>query len=141
MKNNWDFSDYEIIQEIHFQKRFQIFFLLLITVGILILLFKFDIEVYEKYTLIQKEHQFSMIIRSDQVSFLEKNKTLYIDREKYDYTILNVDSNYTNVNDVIYQTVSIDPYNYKTDAIVTECYLLRKKQTIFEFLIEFIKGG
>lgn len=141
MKNNWDFSDYEIIKEIHFQKRFQIFFLLLITIGILILLFKFDIEVYEKYTLIQNEHQFSMIIRSDQVSFLEKNKILYIDRQKYDYTILNVDSNYTNVNDVIYQTVSIDPYNYKTDAIVTECYLLRKKQTIFEFLIEFIKGG
>ncbi len=141
MKNNWNFSDYEIIKEIHFQKRFQIFFLLLITVGILILLFKFDIEVYEKYTLIQNEHQFSMIIRSDQVSFLEKNKILYIDRQKYNYTILNVDSNYTNVNDVIYQTVSIDPYNYKTDAIVTECYLLRKKQTIFEFLIEFIKGG
>lgn len=118
-----------------------IIFLFLITIGICIILYKFDIEVYEKYALIQNGEDFSMMIESEQIHFFEENETLYIDNKKYNYTILEVDRNYTNINNVIYQTIYINPYNYKTDSVITNCYLLRKKQTIFEMIIEFIKGG
>ncbi len=141
MKNNWDLSDYETIKEIHLKKAGSFLFLFLTTVGIILIICKFHIEVYEKYTLIKNEDHFSMITESEKVPILEKNSILYIDNQKYHYTILNIEKDYTNINNIIYQTIYIDPYNYHTNAIITNCYLLRKRETIFEYLLEFIKGG
>lgn len=141
MKNNWDLSDYETVKDIQIKKYVGMIFLFLITIGIIIILCKFNLEIYEEYILIKDGENFSMMVESEQISFLEKNETLYIDHKEYHYTILNVDSNYTNINNVIYQTIYINPYNYNTEAVITNCYLLRKKQTIYEMIIEFIKGG
>ena len=40
---------------------------------------------------------------------------------------------YSNLNGNIYQTIYISPYNYKTNAIITECYILKSKKMVLMF--------
>jgi len=105
------------------------------------MLFKFEFSVYESQTLIKDNEKYLMVIDSRKINELENKKYIYIDQEKYKFDIIEISKDYSNINGSIYQTLYINPYNYKTDAIITDCYILKSKRTIYESVIEFIKGG
>ena len=141
MKNSFDLNDYEIIQDIKKSYSCYMLVIFLITVGIFIMLFKFKFSVYEIQTLIKDNEKYLIVIDSRKINELENKKYIYIDQEKYKFDIIEISKDYSNMNGSIYQTLYINPYNYKTDAIITDCYILKSKRTIYELIAEFIKGG
>ena len=140
MKNNFDLKDYELIQDSK-QNHWLFIVVIFLIIGIFILLYKFEFLVYEKQNLIKDNNQFIMIVNSKEINKFEDLNYIYINNKKYKYEITSISKDYSNINDIIYQTIYINPYNYKTDAIITECYILKKKETIYELIFKFIKGG
>ncbi len=141
MKNHWTIQDYQLIQDNSKHSWVFMIFLMLGIIGIIIICYKFDFKIYEKYLLIKDNDQFLLLVNSQQIAELETHSEFYRKGEKYAYQIENISSDYSNMNGNIYQTIYINPYNYKTNAIETEIYLLKKSSTIYEIIIEFIKGG
>lgn len=143
MKNNWTITDYRLVQDKNKNKNnwLCILVLLFLTVGIITILCKLDIQVYEKQTLIKNDNDFILIIDSTKIDEFKSTPYIYINQRKYKYDIKEISQDYSNLNGNIYQTIHINPYNYKTDAIITECYFLKSKKTIYEMISEFIKGG
>ena len=141
MMNNFNLEDYKLMQDKKENNWLFIIVIFLLTLGILVALYKFDFSIYEKQNLIKENNKFLMVINSSKLPEIEQSKYIYINNKRYNFKIIEVVDEYTTINDIIYQTIYIDPYNYKTDAIVTECYFLKEKKTIYELIIEFIKGG
>lgn len=141
MKNNFDIEDYKLIQDKENNNWLMILILFLLTIGILIILYKFEFSIYEKQTLIKDNEQYYLIINSKNIDYYTQNKKLFVNQEKYEYEVTKVSDDYSTLDNNIYQSIYINPYNYKTDAIITECYFLKSKKTIYETIIEFIKGG
>jgi len=141
MKNNFDFEDYILIQDKKEKYSKFIFIIVLTLIGIIILLYKFEFQVYLKQTLIKDNDNYILIVNSNDLAFYENNQEIYINNKKYTYDIVQIDNNYSNSNNNIYQSLYIKPYNYNTKAIITECYFLKSNNTIFEKLIKFITGG
>lgn len=140
MKNSWDFDDYKAIDEIRNKSYILPVSFILLIVGIIIL-YKFNFYTYEKYSLIKVEDYFSVIISSDEINFIESNNCIYINNNKYNYRIIKVDSNYNNIDNIIYQTVYIDIDNYSTEAFISNSYILKNKGTLLNRIIKFITGG
>lgn len=140
MKNNFDLTDYQLIKDKKESNIYLKIVLFLIITGILIIIYKFEFKVYDKKVLIKNEENYILLINSKQINDYKNKKYIYINQKKYAYDIIKVDDNYTNINDNIYQNLYLNLYNYKTDALVTECYFLVKKSTIYNELIKFIKG-
>lgn len=141
MKNNWTMEDYQWIQDKNKKTRLWMVVLFLITIEIFIILCKFDFHVYDKQTLIKNNEDFLLIVDSKKINELESESYIYINYKKYQFDITEISTDYTNIDGNIYQTIHINPYNYKTDSIITECYFLKSKKTIWQMIIEFIKGG
>lgn len=141
MKNNWTIQDYQLIEKTRKVSWLPIVFILLFVIVILMVCYKFDFRIYEKYNLIKDGKKYLLIVNSLKLSELESNSNIYIQNKKYKYKIIEISSDYSNIDGNIYQTIHINPYNYKTEAIVSECFLLKKKKTIFHIIIEFIQGG
>jgi non-ribosomal peptide synthetase component E (peptide arylation enzyme) len=141
MKNNLTIEDYYLFQDKNKSSKIVITFLLLLLIGIIIILCKFNFQVYEMQTLIKNNDDFLLIVDSRKISEIESNSYFYIGNKKYQYKITEIESEYSNVNDIIYQTIHISPYNYKTDSIITEIYFLKSNKSIMTMIIEFIKGG
>lgn len=142
MKSNFDILDYELINDKE-NKGSLIYKVVMIfsIIGIIIILCKFEFKVYERQTLIKNGNDFILIVDSRQIDSYKTQKHIFINRKKYAYKILKIDSDYSNVNGVIYQSIYINLHNYKTDAITLECYFLKSSKTIYEEIIEFITGG
>lgn len=140
MKNSWDFDDYKAIDEIRNKSYILPVSFILLIVGIIIL-YKFNFYTYEKYSLIKVEDYFSVIVSSDEINFIESNNCIYINNSKYNYRIIKVDSNYNNIDNIIYQTVYIDIDNYSTEAFISNSYILKNKGTLLNRIIKFITGG
>ena len=113
----------------------------LITIGIIIILCKFKFSIYEKQTLIKDNEQHYLIVNSKDIDYYTNNKSLFINQKEYEYEIIKINNDYSNTDNNIYQTIYISPYNYKTDAVITACYFLKSRKTIYESIIEFITGG
>ena len=141
MKNNWALEDYKLIQDKNDKIWPYMLVLLFITIGIIIILCKFNFQLYEKQTLIKNDNSYILIVDSTKIEELKSNSNIYINKKKYKYNIEKISQDYSNVNGIIYQTIHINPYNYKTEAIITDCYFLKSKKTIIEMLFEFIEGG
>lgn len=141
MKNHWTIDDYQLVEDKKIRTWLCILVLLFITIGIVIILCKLDFQVYEKQTLIKNDDNFILIIDSTKITEFESTPYIYINQRKYKYEIKEIAQDYSNIDGNIYQTIYINPYNYKTDAIITECYFLKSKKTIYEMICEFIKGG
>ena len=101
---------------------------------------KIDFELYEKYSFIKEKDSFILLINSSQIKDLEKNEWIYIDRKKYHYQIKSVDDDYSNINNEIFETVHVNLNNYKTNAVLTDGYLLKSKKNLYQMVIDFIKG-
>lgn len=141
MKNNWDLIDYEAVKDIKYRVSLYYVVIFLVMIGIIFIMFKFNFQTFSKQTLIKENNSFSLIVDSREITFLENNHSIYINGNKYKYKILDISNEYTNINNAIYQNVSIMLYNYKTDAIMTECYFLKDSKTFTKGIIEFIEGG
>lgn len=141
MKNNWSIKDYQLIQETRKNNWPYMLVLFLVTIGILIILYKFNFQIYETETLVKNDQDFLLIVDSSKINEIEKNSYIYINQNKYLYDIIEIDKDYSNINDNIYQTVHINIHNYKTDAIITECHFLKESKSIYQMIIEFIEGG
>lgn len=140
MKNNFDIFDYQLIQDEQEKYLFLKLVLFLVVIGIIIILYKFEFQVYEKRTLIKNKENYILVIDSRLIDTYKNKEYIYINQKKYAYNIEKVDDSYTSSNDIIYQTLYLNLYNYKSDALVTDCYFLKKKSTIYEEIIKFIKG-
>jgi len=141
MKNNWALEDYKLIQDKNDKIWPYMLVLLFITIGIIIILCKFNFQLYEKQTLIKNDNSYILIVDSTKIEELKSNSNIYINKKRYKYNNKKISQDYSNVNGIIYQTIHINPYNYKTEAIITDCYFLKSKKTIIEMLFEFIEGG
>ena len=141
MKNNWTLEDYRLVYDEKKRSWFGILILFLMILGVLIVLYKVKFQVYEKQNLIKNNNDFLLFIDSRRIGELESNNFIYIDHKKYKYDIKKISQDYTNVDGGIYQTIYINPYNYKTDSILTDCYFLKSEKSIFEMIIDFFKGG
>ena len=96
--------------------------------------------IFKKYSFIKEKDSFILLINSSQIKDLEKNEWIYIDRKKYHYQIKSVDDNYSNINNEIFETVHVNLNNYKTNAVLTDGYLLKSKKNLYQMVIDFIKG-
>ena len=141
MKNNWTIQDYQLIEKESRIGWGRMIFLIVFIIVIFIVLCKFNFQTYEKYILIKEDDRFLFMVDSKKIPDIEANSYLYIQNERYEYQIESTSSDYSNIDGNIYQVIYINPYNYKTDAIATDCYFLKSNKTIFQMLIEFIKGG
>ncbi len=141
MKNNFDIEDYKLIQDKENNNWLMILILFLLTIGIFIILYKFEFSIYEKQTLIKDNEQYYLITNSKNIDYYINNKKLFINQKEYKYEIIKISNNYSTLDNNIYQTIYINPYNYKTNGIITECYFLKSKKTIYETIVEFITGG
>lgn len=141
MKNNFDLNDYQLMEDNKLNGLRFMVVIFLMTIGIFIILYKFEFTVYEKLNLIKDNDQYLIMINSSKINDFKNTKHIYINQKKYDFEIIEVSQDYSNLNGNIYQTIYINPYNYKTDAIITECYILKSKKTIYNLIIEFIQGG
>ncbi len=140
MKNDWTFADYEVVKDNKIKLWIPFFSIFIAVVGILWICFHFPFQFYEKFVLWKQDNRYFFIVESNQIGFIEHENTFYIQQKKYDYEVVAVDSNYTTLNQTIYQIIYVSPYTYQTDATTTECYFLRKKQTIIEMIIDLMKG-
>ena len=141
MKSNFDLEDYNLIQDNNEKYSRIVVVLVLMLIGIFILLYKFEFQVYEKQTLIKDNDNYFLIVSSNELTYYENEKYIYINKKKYKYDTVSINNNYSNVEGIIYQTMYIKPHDYKTEAIITECYFLRSKETILERIFKFVKGG
>lgn len=141
MKNQFDLGDYYLIQDDEKSYWLLNVVLFLVTIGIFIILYKFEFSVFEMQTLVKDGNQFLLTISSENINDIEDIDSIYIKGKKYKFDIIKIDQDYTNINNIIYQTVTIDINKYKTDALVTKSYFLKSKQTIYELFFKFIKGG
>lgn len=141
MKNNFDIEDYKLIQDKENNNWLLMVIIFLLTIGIIIILCKLKFFVYEKQTLIKDNNQYYLIVNSKDIDNLINNKIIYINQKEYRYEITKISNDYSNIDNNIYQSIYINPYNYKTDSIITECYFLKSDKTIYELIIEFVRGG
>ena len=141
MKNNFDIEDYKLIQDKENNNWLMILIIFLLIIGIFIILYKFEFSIYEKQTLIKDNEQYYLIVNSKNIDYYTKTKKLFINQEEYEYEVTKISNYYSNINDNIYQSIYINPYNYKTDAIMIECYFLKDRKIIYETIKEFITGG
>lgn len=141
MKNNWTIQDYQLIEKENRIGWGRMVFLIVFIIVMFIILCKFNFQTYEKYILIKEDDRFLFMVDSKKIPDIEANSYLYIQNRRYEYQIESISSDYSNIDGNIYQIIYINPYNYKTDAITTDCYFLKSSETIFQMLIEFIKGG
>ena len=132
MKNNWTLEDYRVVKEENNVPNRHLYFLIFMIIGIIMIIGKIDFELYEKYSFIKE--------KDSQIKDLEKNEWIYIDRKKYHYQIKSVDDNYSNINNEIFETVHVNLNNYKTNAVLTDGYLLKSKKNLYQMVIDFIKG-
>ena len=137
MKNSFDIGDYQMMQDKNLNCWLFMVVIFFVTLGILFILYKFEFSVYEKLNLIKDNDQFLIVIDSKKISAIEEIEYVYINNNKYRFDINKVSIDYTNVDDSIYQTVYINLYNYKTDALITDGYILKSKKTIYELIIEY----
>ena len=141
MKNQFDLNDYYLIQDDESSHWLLNVVLFLVTIGIFIILYKFEFSVFEMQTLVKDGNQFLLTINSENINSIEEIDNIYINGKKYKFDIIEISQDYTNINNNIYQTVTIDISKYKTDALVIKSYFLKSKQTIFKHLFKFIEGG
>jgi len=141
MKNNFDIEDYKMIQDKENNNWLFTLIIFLITIGIIIILCKFKFYIYEKQTLIKDNEQYYLIVNSKDINYFTNNKILTINKKEYKYKVTKVSNDYSNIENNIYQTIYIKPYNYESKAVITECYFLKSSKTIYEIIIEFITGG
>lgn len=140
MKNNFSFEDYKIIGEIKNKRHILLISLFLLIVGIIILC-KFKFYIYDKYPLIKTDNCFSIIVSSEKINYLKTNNSIYIDNIKYYYEVLKVDTDYNNINNVVYQTIYINIVGYDSDAVISNSYILKEEGTILNKIIKFMTGG
>lgn len=140
MKNNWTLEDYRVVKEENKVPNGYLYFLILMIIGIIMIIGKIDFELYEKYSFIKENNDFILLINSSQIKDLEENEWVYIGRKKYRYQIKSVDDNYSNINNEIFETVHVNLNNYKTNAVLTDGYLLKSKKNLYQMVIDFIKG-
>ena len=131
MKSNWTLEDYRVVKEENNVPNRYLYFLIFMII---------DFELYKKYSFIKEKDSFILLINSSQIKDLEKNEWIYIDRKKYHYQIKSVDDNYSNINNEIFETVHVNLNNYKTNAVLTDGYLLKSKKNLYQMVIDFIKG-
>lgn len=141
MKNEWELEDYEIIKDLKNEHKILPVVSILLIVLIIIVICKFKLYIYENQSLLKEEDNYLLILPSKKVPFYESNHDIYINQKKYNYEIVNIDSNYTNIDNNIYQNVYIKVNGYKTDSIITECSFLKDDKTLFQKIVEFITGG
>lgn len=141
MKNEWELEDYEIIKDLKNEHKILPVVSILLIVLIIIVICKFKLYIYENQSLLKEEDNYLLILPSKKVPFYESNHDIYINQKKYNYEIINIDSNYTNIDNNIYQNVYIKVNGYKTDSIITECSFLKDDKTLFQKIVEFITGG
>ena len=141
MKNNWTLEDYKWIQDKKENNRLLMVVLCLGIIGIFLVLYKFNFEVYQENTLIKNEDDFLLIVESQAIEELKVRSYIYINNKAYQYEIVEIEKDYSNINNIIYQTIHIKLNNYQTDSIVTKCHFLKRKKSIYQMIIEFIKGG
>ena len=140
MKSNWNIQDYEMMQELKIKNWPCIGIIFIFMIGIVILVVKFPFQIYEKEILFQQENRFFLMVDSKKISFLEQQKQVYINHDQYSYDVVAVDTNYTTLNNTLYQIIYINLYSFQTDAATTECYFLKKNQTLLEMILEWMKG-
>lgn len=140
MKSNWTLEDYRVVKEENNVPNRYLYFLIFMIIGIIMIIGKIDFELYEKYSFIKEKDSFILLINSSQIKDLEKNEWIYIDRKKYYYQIKSVDDDYSNINNEIFETVHVNLNNYKTNAVLTDGYLLKSKKNLYQMVIDFIKG-
>lgn len=141
MKNNFTLEDYRIIKGKTIKLGKHITVLILIIIGLLIICSKVNFKVYEKYSLIKDNDNFIMVVSSNKLKELEDNNTIYINSKEYKYEIVSIDFNYSNINDTIFQSISIKLLAYDTNAIVTDAYLLKSDKNLYQMFVDFIEGG
>lgn len=139
MKSNWTLEDYRVVKEENNVPNRYLYFLIFMIIGIIMIIGKIDFELYKKYSFIKEKDSFILLINSSQIKDLEKNEWIYIDRKKYHYQIKSVDDNYSNINNEIFETVHVNLNNYKTNAVLTDGYLLKSKKNLYQMVIDFIK--
>lgn len=141
IKNQFSIDDYKLIQDIKSKDGLFTVVMFLLMIGIFIILCKFDFSVYEKYSLIKEDNNFIVLVNSIKINEFKNNKFIYINDKKYRFKIVKIDQNYTSIEDNIYQSIYVYPYNYKTDAVITEGYFLKSKKPLYKLIIDFIRGG
>ena len=141
MMKPYNLQEIDIVYDTKKSNKISYVIIILLLIEIFIILYKFNFRVYSKYTFIKQDNSYVSVIDSREISSLEESKHLYINNKKYKYKILKVDSELTNINGVIFQSIYITPINYSSNANILECFIIKSNETIIDTIIKFIRGG
>lgn len=88
MKNQFDLKDYALIQDKENNNWLFMIIIFLITIGIFIILYKFEFSIYEKHTLIKNNNQFFIMINSNKIADFQKERDIYINKKSINLKLL-----------------------------------------------------
>lgn len=136
----YNFAEYNLIYP---KKKMSLYKIVLIVflIGIIFILCKFNFHIYMKQVLLKQDNNYVIISDSNLISFLEENNKIIINSKEYYYEIKDISNNYTNINDNIYQEVTIEIKDFNSKASITECYFLKSNETLIDTIFKFITGG
>lgn len=139
--NPYSFLEYEIINSKYKRNKKYKIFIVVFLIGIILFLSKFKFQIYEKNVLFKEDNGYFMVVDATKLDFYQNHKTLLINNIKYNYAITNIDSEYSNINGTIYQTIYLSLKNYDNNSNFKYCYFLIKSETLLKMIFEFITGG
>ena len=139
MKNAYNFTEYDIIFKNNKSHKIFILLVSIFLIGIIFIICRFKFKVYEKYLLIKNNEEYVLINNIENNSLITNNKTLLIDNKEYYYKINSIDEDYTNINNMIYQTIHIS-INYNKSNY-TYAYILKENNTLLNIILKSITGG
>lgn len=140
MMKPYNFSEYNLLLDKRDDNFMYKIVVSLFIIGIIFLIFKFKLYIYEKNILFKVDNYYGIVVNINQINELFTTSKIIINKQEYTYKVMKIDDEFSNINGTIYQTLYLD-IDYPNVSKVLECRFLKKKSTILGILIEFIKGG
>ena len=132
------FDEYNLINNDIKKTVFFKIFLILLIIGIILIIYNFKFNVYEK-CLLYNEDDNHYLLTSINNDFIGK-KVLKINDKEYQFNIINEDE-YVTMNNNMYKSLKVNIFNYESTDKYNNVFYLRKSKTLFEILFDFIGGG
>ena len=140
MKKAYSIQEYNYIYDNKRNNTFRLIFIMLI-IGIIIILFKYDFYIYEENILIKENDNYKLVVDATNINKISKNKYIYINNKKYKYKFVKEELDYVNNNGTILETIQINIPNYNNEANIIKCHFLKNKKTLINIIIDNIRGG
>ena len=137
----YSFDEYNlIVNDDKKSNKFRVVFISII-IGIIIIVCSFKFNIYEKYLLYYEDGHYYLLFDLGKQNLFKEKGSLLINGTEYKYSINNDNSDYINMNNAIYKSISIEIEEYDVQDKYTYVNYLYKRKTLISIIFEFLDGG